>query len=132
MASKYTKPKRPIRRHHGGCGAVMDNRRKKTLYVQGGGYVPPVGTGPQGGKVGPILKQAARNLPQGIASDAINRTPLGGAINVIGTGVRAARGTLPTKGPVNVGGKITSRIGSRMKRNRARRKAERKARKSKG
>ena len=132
MGGKYTKPKRPIRRHHGGCGAVRDNARKKTLYVQAGGYVPPVGTGSKGGKAGPILRQWARGIPQGIASTAINRTPLGGAINVVGTGVRAARGKLGTKGPVNVGGTITSGIGSRMKERRARRKAKRKARKAKG
>ena len=112
MARKYTKPKRPIRRHHSGCGAVMDNRRKKTLYVQGGG------------QVGPLLKR--------VTTGAINRTPAAGAINILGTGIRAARGTLPTKGPVNVGGTITSGIGSRMKERRARRKAKRKARKSKG
>jgi hypothetical protein len=132
MVRKYTKPKRPIRRHHGGCGAVRDNARKKTLYVQAGGYVPPAGTGPKGGKAGPILGQWARGIPQGIASTAINRTPLGEVINVVGTGVRAARGKLGTKGPVNVGGTITSGIGSRMKERRARRKAKRKARKAKG
>ena len=128
MVRKYTKPKRPIRRHHGGCGAVRDNARKKTLYVQAGGYVPPAGTGPKGGKAGPILGQWARGIPQGIASTAINRTPLGGAINVVGTGVRAARGKLGTKGGVNVGKGITSVIGSRIRK----RRAERKARKAKG
>ena len=128
MVRKYTKPKRPIRRHHGGCGAVRDNARKKTLYVQAGGYVPPAGTGPKGGKAGPVLGQWARGIPQGIASTAINRTPLGTAINVGGTGIRAARGKLGTKGPVNVGKGITSRIGSRIRK----RRAERKARKAKG
>ena len=33
MGGKYTKPKRP-KRHHKGCGVVMNNRRKKTTYVQ--------------------------------------------------------------------------------------------------
>ena len=132
MGSKYTKPKRPKRRHHSGCGAVRDNARKKTLYVQAGGYVPPAGTGPKGGKAGPILRQWARGIPQGIASTAINRTPLGTAINVGGTGIRAARGKLGTKGRVNVGKRITSGIGSRIGSRIRKRRAERKARKAKG
>ena len=32
---KTAKAGGPIRAHHKGCGAVMGNRRKKTLYVQG-------------------------------------------------------------------------------------------------
>ena len=33
MGGKYTKPKKPKRRHHSGCGAVRENARKKTLHV---------------------------------------------------------------------------------------------------
>ena len=132
MVRKYTESSKPIRRHHGGCGAVRDNARKKTLYVQAGGSIPPAGTGPKGGKAGPILRQWARGIPQGIANTAINRTPLGTAINVGGTGIRAARGKLGTKGPVNVGKRITSGIGARIGSRIRKRRAERKARKAKG
>ena len=132
MVRKYTESSKPIRRHHGGCGAVRDNARKNTLYVQAGGYVPPAGTGPKGGQARHILRQWARGIPQGIANTAINRTPLGTAINVGGTGIRAARGKLGTKGRVNVGKRITSGIGSRIGSRIRKRRAERKARKAKG
>ena len=109
---------------------VIYKKGGKVSY-QVGSYIPPAATGPKGGKAGPILRQWARGIPQGIASTAINKTPLGTAINVVGTGVRAARGKLGTKGGVNVGKGITSVIGSRIRKRRAERKA-RKARKAKG
>ena len=126
--------------YYGGGPVETEDQRSKRMEkedanvrgYQYGGYVPPAGTGPKGGKAGPVLKQWARGAPKGIASTAINRTPLGTAINVVGTGIRAARGTLPTKGPVDVGGRITSGIGSRMKGRIGRRKAKRKARRAKG
>ena len=63
-----------------------------------------------------------------VASAALNRTPVGKAINVIGTTSRIARGTIKTKGPVNVGGAVTGRLGSRIK---ARKKARKAAKKTK-
>ena len=78
-----------------------------------------------GGTTGP---RPIKGFFKKVASAAINKSPAGRAINVIGTTGRVARGTIATKGPVNVGGAVTSgRLGSRMKARKKARKAAKKA-----
>jgi hypothetical protein len=107
-------------------------RGGKVSYQVGGGVnVSPADIKKERKKeVGSLLRQWARGIPQGIASTAINKIPAAGAVNILGTGIRAARGKLKTKGPVNVGKGVTSRIGSRMKERIRNRRAKRKAKKA--
>ena len=78
-----------------------------------------------GGTTGP---RPIKGFFKKVASTAINKSPAGQAINVVGNTVRVARGKVG-KGPVNVGRAVTSgAITSGQAR--ARRKERRKARKA--
>lgn len=80
--------------------------------------------GTTGGATGP---RPIKGFLKKVTSTAINKSPAGQAINVVGNTVRVARGKVG-KGPVNVGRAVTSgRLGSRIKARRKARKAAKKA-----